>query len=283
MKPKKLLLLTAALTACAALVVAAAESHGISRPAPGQETPSSQGDQARAASSGERRAEYVHPGGLLPTLRGALRAMGDRLERPGKERVRLTGTLTLGGEVTAFTLVSEFPGKLRLERAGKGGSGGRVIVFDERGAASAAADGRDADLIETLAFDTPEHFFEGQARGVGTRLLGTRFRADGDSPLFHDIYQVSESSAAGGTARRSPKTYYFNSDTLLLERVKYEDERGGATVTVEVEFEWQQIEGQRVPRRVARTEDGRPVLTMDVDAAGVGGRTDDATFIPVQR
>jgi len=286
MKPKKLFLLMAALTASAALVVAAAKSGGGGRHAAQPETPSPREDLSRAAPAGGRGAGHIHPGGLMPSLRGALRAMGDRLQRPGKERLTLAGTLTLDGESSEFTLVSEFPGKLRLALAG-GGRGGRAIVFDERDGDRGAAEGRDADLLETLAFDTAEHFFEGQSRGLATRLLGTRFR-DGDGggsgggESFYDIYQVGESITIGRAARPRLKLYFVNSDTQLLARVRYEGGGGAETTRVEVAFEWQQIDGQRVPKRVTRTEDGRAVLTLDVQTASVGPRVDDGAFAAAQ-
>jgi hypothetical protein len=238
---------------------------------------------ARAA---ERRTEHLHPARLWPSLRGALRAMGDRLERPGKERLTLSGTLTLDGESAPFSLVTEFPGRLRLEFGARGGA--RVLVFDERAAAHAAAEGRDADLLETLAFDSAEHFLSGLSRGLAARVVGTRFRADSaETPdyagPFYDIYQVSESVGVGRAARRRSKLYYVNSDTQLLERVQYEDARGGVRTRVRVEFEWQQVEGQRVLKRLTREEDGSPVLTLVVDSAAVGRGAEDGLFAPAER
>jgi hypothetical protein len=280
MKPKNLLLMATALAVSTALVAAAAKSGSAGRRAAQQETPAPQDDQPRAASPDGRRAAYIQPGGLMPPLRGALRVMGDRLQRPGKERLTLAGTLTLDGEATEFALVSEFPGKLRLVLAG-GGRGRHVLVFDERDGDRGAAEGRDADLLETLAFDTAEHFFEGQSRGLGTRLLGTRFRDDGGpggGESFYDIYQVGESVGVGRAPRLRSKLYLVNSDTQLLERVRYEDGGGAEATRVEVAFEWQQIDGQRVPRRVTRTVDGKTILTLDVRTASVGPRADDGVF-----
>jgi hypothetical protein len=240
-----------------------------------------QNAQARAVPPPQQRSDYVNAGRLWPRLRGALRAMGDRLEKPGKERLTLTGTLMRDGDSAPFVMVSEFPGKLRLEVTGRGA--GNTLVFNERARGRGATDARDADLIETLVFDTAEHFFEGQSLGVGTRLLGSRFRADDgatphyDGP-FYDIYQVDETVEAARPPRHRTKLYYVNSDTMLIERVRYEDQGGGATVRVGVELEWQQVGGQRVPRRITRTEGGSPVLTFVVNAATVGQRVEDGLF-----
>jgi hypothetical protein len=281
MKPTKIL---AALTLCAVTALAIVAAGG--RLGARSEAATPQNAQARPVGPApQQQSEYLHPGGLWPQLRGALRAMGDRLERPGKERLTLTGVLTRDGVSTPFVMVSEFPGKLRLETGERGN--GHAVVFNERASGQGAATERDADLVETLAFDTAEHFFEGQSRGVGTRLLGTHFRDDDGTTVnyagpFYDIYQVEESVGAGRVARRRLKLYYVNSDTLLVERVRYEDDRGGTNVRVRVDLEWQQVGGQRVPKRVTRTEDGSPVITLVVNAALVAQRTEDGLFAAAQ-
>jgi hypothetical protein len=197
----------------------------------------------------------------------------------------LTGVLTREGATTPVVMVSEFPGKLRLELGERGV--GHTIIFNERVSSRNVSDELDADLIETLAFDTAEHFFEGQSQGLGTRLLGTRFRDDDGSAAdyagpFYDIYQVDESVGLRRAQRGRSKLYYVNSDTLLVERVRYEGDRGGATVRVGVELEWQDIGGQRVPKRITRTEDGRPVITLDINSAVIARREEDGLFASAQ-
>ncbi len=284
MRPKKLHLLAITLTAGAVLLVAAARGGDARLLAANQETSSPREDLPYDASADGRGAGHIHPGGLTPALRGALRAMGYRLQRPGKERLTLAGTLTLDGQTSAFTLVSEFPGRFRLALTGIGGV--RVLVFDKRDAGRPAAEGRDADLLETLVFDAPEHFLDGQARGLAARLIGTRLRDGEGEPegagAFHDIYQVADTVGLGRAPRRRSKLYLVNSNTQLLDRVRYEGGSEAEQVRVEIAFEWQQVEGQRVPRRVTRMEDGRTVMTLDVSSATVGPRADDGIFVAAQ-
>ena len=63
---------------------------------------------------------YLQRGGIWPQLHSALDAYGDRLEKPGKERVTALGTIsnadTTASEKVPVRLVFEFPDKLRIEK-----------------------------------------------------------------------------------------------------------------------------------------------------------------------
>lgn len=221
--------------------------------------------------------EYVRRGRLRPALRAALAALGDRLERPGKERVTTTGAISRagGGDPVPFALELEFSGRLLIELRGR-----RVVDFDERPGVGARPDlsEEDAALVETLAYDTAERFFSLQARGAATRFIGSRFRLDDGSDAsypgpYYDIYQVNESVRAGAGERSQAKLFYLNSDTLLVERVRYGVVREGRQVNVEVTLgDWRQVAGQQVPGRVVRTEDGEVVLTVTLDSIALGPR-----------
>src|SRR5215510_4371359 len=65
-----------------------------------------------------KRGAYIRPGTLTPKLVWHLKAMGDRLEKPGKERLSLTGTLTRtnDSQTEEVTAVGEFPDRLRLTK-----------------------------------------------------------------------------------------------------------------------------------------------------------------------
>src|ERR1044071_7565907 len=78
-----------------------------------------------------KRVAYVRPSALTPKLVWHLKAMGNRLERPGKERLSLTGTLARANDSQAEEVAAlwEFPDRLRL--AIQKGIHARVITFDE--------------------------------------------------------------------------------------------------------------------------------------------------------
>ena len=241
------------------------------------------------SNTGPARAKsgsYVRASVLSPKLVSHLRAMGDRLEKPGRERLSLSGTLTRANasQPEQVTVLCEFPDRLRLTR--QKGNQARVITFDgER----VKTDGSPLDeaelaLIETLVYGSAEHFFNTQMQGVPTRLLGSRFllhrgsTADYNGP-YYDVYKVSDQVKTSTDQREQLKFYYFNSDTLLLGRVTYEITRNGATIEVEEKLgDWTKDDGQQVARRIERFENGESVFVLTLHTARLSARADDGAF-----
>jgi hypothetical protein len=224
---------------------------------------------------------------VRPGLRDALDALGDRMVKPGRERLLLTATLAREGENAApVHLVREFPNLLRVEGRASGAGRTSALVFDGARARRPGGDvsRADEDLIETLVYDSAEYFFQGQIKGSATRFLGSGFRLDGgetpdlEGPTY-SVYQIVQPIRGAGEARERVKLYYFNAATHLLERVKYDAEREGTQVSVEVLLgDWQAVEGQRVPGRIVRTENGAPVFDLKATSAAFSSRAQDGTF-----
>jgi hypothetical protein len=233
-----------------------------------------------------KRATYVRRGNLSPKLNWHLNALGDRLEKPGRERLSVTGTLSRAdSKAEEVTAVWEFPDRLRLTR--QKGNQARVIAFDgeQVKAAGNALDEAEQDLIETLVYGSAEHFFDTQMEGMATRFLGSRFRLDDGSTAdysgpYYDVYKIADQVKTSADQREQLKLYYFNSDTLLLERVVYEINRNGATVRVEERLgDWTREQGQQVARRIERFENGESVFVLRIDAAHLSTRADDGVFV----
>ena len=248
------------------------DSNNRSQPAPGP---------ARV-----KREAYVRASALSPKLVSHLKAMGDRLEKPGRERLSLTGTLTRTNDSQAEELiaVSEFPDRLRLTM--QKGNKTRVITFDgdHAKAAERSLDTAEQDLLETLVNGTAEHFFNTQMQSMATRLLDSRFllhrgsTADYIGP-YYDAYKVADKVKTSTGEREQQKLFYFNSDTLLLERVTYEINRNGATVEVEERLgNWTREDGQQVARRIERFENGESVFVLTIRTAHFCPRADDDAF-----
>ena len=223
---------------------------------------------------------YVRRSQLSPRLAMNLNALGNRLEKPGQERLSVVGTWRVDGATPPreFAATLEFPDKLRLT---VGGPQNRVITFDGQ---QAKATPEDFDLIETLAYHSAEHFFASQMQGNAMRFLGARFRTDDgstpdyDGPYF-DIYKIAEQIKASGE-ERAAKLYHFNSDTMLLERVTYDINRGGSEIRVETKLsDWRVVDGQQVARRIERFENGKSVFVLTIRSAGLGRRADDGIFV----
>jgi len=227
---------------------------------------------------------YVHSGALWPQLRWNLKALGDRLEKPGKERLVVTGTLDQDAQSRTYTAIMEFPDRLNLTI--QNGLETRTVTFDgnRANALGAPLSAAERDLIETLVYDTPEHFFGGQARGTATRFLGDHFRLDDGAQAnytgpFYDVYQTTEQIRHTVPPRQQTKLYCFNSDTHLLERISYELERNGFRTAVEIRISgWQKMQGQQVPTRIVRLENNRPALTLTITSVALNTKVDDGAF-----
>ena len=221
-----------------------------------------------------------------------LEIMGDRLRVVGKERLDLLGVLTRSGEnPVAVRILWEFPGKVRLEkRLGEepDPSKDELLVYDGAGSLGkkrGTATLSDEDLIEMLVHDSVEGFFIGQLEGFATRFLGSRYhRVDAEGNAVgpdYDIYEVINQVRLLRRPLRQRKLYYFNSDTALLERVRYrlaaERSRGEVEVSVEVS-DWGEVYGQLIPGTVVRTENGVEVVRLEIREAGIGAGAKDGSF-----
>src|SRR5258708_7457743 len=224
-----------------------------------------------AAPNGKSE-DYVRSSRLWPQLRWNLKAFGDRLEKPGKERLTMTGTLAHARVTQAVILILEFPDHLRIEAGNIGPH--QITTFNGKAAAKVGGplDQSEQDLIETLVNDTAEHFFAGQMEGRATRCLGRRFRADdGATPNYtgpyYDLYEVSDQINSATDTRIQSKTFYFDSNGLLLQKVRYQILRNGVPVEVETRIsDWQPAQGQQIPRRVVRLENDQPVMALTITA-----------------
>lgn len=175
----------------------------------------------------------------------------------------------------------EFPDKLRLGI--QNGHQYRLITFADQETKATSVTDDELALIESLSYDSAEHFFNAQMQGNATRFLGSRFRMDdGSSPdyngPYYDIYKIADRIKASGE-ERAVKLYYFNSDTLLLERVTYVINRNGSEISVETKLsDWRDEDGQKLAHRIERFENGTSVLVLNIQSAQFGRRADDRIF-----
>jgi hypothetical protein len=230
----------------------------------------------------DKNRGYVQRGRLSPRLAMNLKAFGNRLEKPGKERLTITGELRSSSDSQPREISStlEFPDKLRLSI--QNGLQNRLITFDKQ-EVKGQATSDELDLIESLSYDSAEHFFNTQMQGNAMRFLGSRFRTDdGSNPDYNgpyfDIYKIADRIDSSGE-ERAAKLYYFNSDTLLLERVTYVINRNGSEVNVETRLsDWRVEDGQKAARRIERLENGKSVFVLNIRSAAFGRRADDGSF-----
>jgi hypothetical protein len=210
--------------------------------------------------------------------------LGDRLEKPGKERMTVTGTLTRldDPQPIPFSAILQFPDHLRLTM--QLGARSRILTFDGNTAHSdnGSPDSREQDLIESMVYDTAEHFFAGQALGTLTRFLGDHFRIDDGTDAdytgpYYDVYQTSEHIKNSAVEREQTKLYWFNSNTLLLERVTYLIEASQTPVEIRISG-WRQILGHQLPSRIVRLENSKPSVSFTIDSTSLSPKQEDGIF-----
>lgn len=204
-------------------------------------------------------------------MRGHAKVLGDRLFKPGNERVTLTGALTLPGQsATPVTILYDISGKIRVDQPG------RSVGFDGANtwANTGAAAQIETEFLEALVNDSPEHLFTGQAERLATRFLGRAFRFDDGKATnyrgpYYDVFAVVDTVL--GSKEPQLRIYCINSRTYVLERVQQDTLRAGQKVRMETVLGgWQSFGTQQFPTSVTRSQDGQQILSLTVSSAATG-------------
>jgi hypothetical protein len=142
--------------------------------------------------------------------------------------------------------------------------------------------------LGALAFDSVDHFMAAHMLGKPLRFLGDRFRLDDGTAAnyagpYYDIYQIAEQQFDANNNSKETvqqKLYFFNSDTHQLERITYK--KGTVRVVVELAG-WQKLNGQVIPTRLTRFEDGSPTITLTISELALMPRANDEAFSTAQK
>jgi len=238
---------------------------------------------ALLAASNPQPSKYISFHSLPAGWQISLLNHGDRLLKPGKERLVLSGTTTRQNYASlACQITYELPNQVRYQEQG---SGAETLVFDgsQFSSNSASLQKADTDLMETLAYDSPDWFFYVPANTLPWRKLGSRFMINPQpgtrytGPVY-DIYLVSTSIQQPGKVKRQSKYYYVNSDSNLMERVQYQDADNPSTNVDVILGGWTTIANNRVPQTIQRMENGVEVFHFTVTSAVIGAAMADGAF-----
>jgi hypothetical protein len=145
----------------------------------------------QSTQSGQKPRFYpVHS--VVSPVRQVVTALGDRVQKPGNERVIMTGTLSRSGVSSTAQIILEMPGLLRIDETG---GKGKSLVYDLGSlmGASAVVDD-DEGLAESLQNDTAETFL--------TRPIIMHFGA-GKFTRFRGQFHFTKLALAGLATRRS--------------------------------------------------------------------------------
>lgn len=193
-------------------------------------------------------------------LRDQFLAVGDRLVKPGKERIALEGQISVGGESRPAQITMEKGGKVRIV------SGSKSVVVDgtESSRKSLAAD--DRRLVEALVDNSPETFLEHAARGNGALLVGRFPSSDGGFCDLYDVFMRDWSNAS----RPGLKRYCFDPQTALLRSVQYRSGPSDSSPMHETRFEdWRKQDGQAIPGKITHSEGSITSFVFQVAPSGI--------------
>ncbi len=202
-------------------------------------------------------------------------AVGQRLQKPGKERITATGSLTYGSsshQALPVEIVWQYPLTIRLNQSGY------VLTFDEIGSRRQIPEVRQlAETVQILLEDSVEGFIAIR-KSIGTsRHLGSGYRLTGAAPADSciDIVQATYPDVFRGGQAIS-KTYWFDSRTKLLGLVAYSSS-SGAPVSVVID-DWREVQGEKLPFLIERWENNELTMRLTLNSATVSAGMDDGSF-----
>jgi len=203
-------------------------------------------------------------------------ALGQRLHKPGKERITASGSITCFEDdlpiTEAVRIAWQFPLKVRLEQ------GNALLAFDRNNPAQGMPRvQKTVDIVQTLLEDSVEGFFALQGERISRSYLGSGFRLEGARESDPGMDVVLMAYPDNFHDRRPVlKSYWFDSSTKLLGVVAYTSASGAATNIVL--DDWRDISGEKIPFRIERWEDNRLLIRLVLDSATFAAGANDGTF-----
>jgi hypothetical protein len=215
---------------------------------------------------------YRQPSQVPSILRGNYSALGDRLQRAGKERISISGILTNSSGTNPVQVIIEKGGKARVDIPSKS------VRFNGKNV-STESNSDDEALLESIVDDLPETLVEAAASGAGLRLIGHRFK-DPQGELCN-IYDAWIPSKSNPKRQRPFKRYCFDSNTMMLSWIQYRDGNEAKAPLIETRFsDWIYVNGQAVPATITRIKGGIRVFALEAHEVNVSSKAEDGIFIP---
>lgn len=219
----------------------------------------------------------IDPGHIPGVYQRYAKAPGNRLRVPGKERLVLSGELTLRGQRLPLSAILELSGKVRLQYGQN-----KTVVFDlDKADNGNSIDDDDEALLDMFAYDTAENFLHAIADGSMPRVLGYAFQSKGATGFGSslDTYEVVQSIKSRKQTVRYVKLFQFDTQTALLHRITYTAFRGRSPVRVNTEYsQYQSIAEQKIATRITRRENGTSIMDIRVATAQVQSKGNDNDF-----
>ncbi|MGJ5814499.1 hypothetical protein [Paludibaculum fermentans] len=227
---------------------------------------------------------YFPVSGVVSSARQIVAALGDRVQKPGKERVVIDGTLSRSGLASTAQVIYEMPGLWRIDETG---GKGKSLVFDLTSLkGNGAIDDEDEGLAESIQSDTTETFLTAFGHGASVRHIGDCFKVKGETGFGAevDIFEVVAIVNVKRAKEIVSKRYMFDSNTGLLRRVAYFATVGGKQVSVQTVLSDYAIGGgYMLPGKISRQVDATVAFTFTRTAATVQAAAKDNAFTSAGR
>lgn len=217
-------------------------------------------------------------------IRGAVLALGDRLQVAGKERTTVNGTFATPNGASAAVVTYELPNKARIDESG---FASHSVGYDgsKSWTSQTQLSEQDQNLLETLLEDSPEGMLRAITETASLRVIATLARFDdGKAPHYSgplvDIFQVVGPVPSSGNASNRLKHYYFDSRTHLLLEVSYwlKHSDGSSAAVRIIRSNWTNVGGQFIPGDITRVENGKTLFTFTMSAVALSPAVQDGKF-----
>jgi len=220
----------------------------------------------------EEEEIYRQPWQVPSVLRENYAALGNRLQKAGKERITIKGILKKSSGSKPIQVIIEKGGKARIDTSSKS------VRFDGKNVSN-GINSDDDELLESFVDDLPENLIETTASGAALRLIGHRYKdAQGKLCNIFDAWILSKSNPQ---RQRTFKRYCFDSNTMLLSWVQYRPDGETKGTLLETRFDdWVVISGQAIPATISRRKDGIIIFSLEAQELNVSSKAADDIFNP---
>jgi hypothetical protein len=229
---------------------------------------------------------YIGPGELPQALGLSLRAMGGRMVDAPVSQITISGAITDEKGTRPAQIAIQAPGYLCYREATA-----RAVTFDRTKFRSKAGELTvdDDRVAESLLAHFPDAVMLQIAAGGGIRRLGSHFRAQGGEAKdyagpYWTVFAFAPAERPGlsrGKALQQRLTVCLDEATGFIAAVRTATGDSGQQTITETQFNgWQQQGGQWFPGQIVRLENGKRVLSFQVQQAVAGPGSAIEAFRP---
>jgi len=220
-------------------------------------------EQGRTENPAKTNTRPMRNLSLQPQAFQMGRRLGHRFDPEGRDKSVSAGTLTMASDSRPIQIIrsqTDDGEQVEIHIAGQGS-----LTWDAASGAlssKARARGSEHELIERIAFDSPDQFVLAQLRGAAYYTVARNLRpANADDNYNGPVWDVvritdPEQDESKQTLSRW-RLYYLNTRTGLIDKI--ESEINGQRIIAEVEA-WTDVNGEKIPSEMRWTSNGQVLM-----------------------